>query len=101
MILRIFFLSLCALSAFCTGCASIWCHADRDLDYARVYPGATQDARLLAHPDEITQIPKVIAYPFIVLDLPASAAVDTVSLPFDLLRHKTNAPPHSEVKEGH
>ena len=95
------FLACCVLSTFCTGCASIWCHVDRDLDNARVYPGATQDARLLAHPNEITQMPKGIAYPFIVVDLPASAAVDTVLLPFDLFRHKSNAAPHSDIEEGH
>jgi len=86
-----------ALALFCTGCASIWTHADPDPDRAGVYPGARQDARLLAHPEEIDPAGlKVVAYPFILVDTPLSAAVDTVLLPLDLTRPKTNAPPQTK-----
>jgi uncharacterized protein YceK len=62
-----------------------------------VYPGARQDARLLAHPEEIDPAGlKVVAYPFILVDTPLSAAVDTVLLPLDLTRPKTNAPPQTK-----
>ncbi len=88
------------LGVLCSGCASIWTHADPDLDKSGVYSGTRQDARLLAHPDEIDPAGlKVIAYPFLVVDTPLSAAIDTVLLPLDLARGKPEASPAFDIAQ--
>jgi uncharacterized protein YceK len=81
-----FMLALSMLSACCTGCSSIWCHANPDLRPG-VYAGTREDARLLARPEEISHAPALLAYPFILaIDLPISAVIDTLLLPIDLPR---------------
>ena len=73
------------LSATCVGCCSIGAHAHPD-ERLGLYPGVRADADIVKrHPGEIVILPWFV-YPFVVVDLPLSAVLDTVLLPIDLAR---------------
>jgi uncharacterized protein YceK len=81
-------------SAICCGCSSIWYHS-YGKEEAGVYLGTRDDAHLLGHPGEIS-VPEPFGYPMCLIDLPFSAVTDTLLLPWDMTRSRTNTPSSSD-----
>ena len=84
-------LSLCFLS-YSAGCASLGSRSGFDSNPSLIYPGAVLDCRLVVdpyyinfsetgrHPDNVALGPRILC----VLDLPLSAVLDTLCLPYDI-----------------
>jgi len=73
----------CASLAFVSGCAAI---GARERDGAgRPFAGVRDDAYYLAHPREAD---KPALQPLNIIDLPFSFVVDTLLLPYDLIKAK-------------
>jgi uncharacterized protein YceK len=93
----------CAL-VFCSGCASILTRTQASPeDKGRPYSGVRGDAWLLAHPNKvgdavIGHVSPALVVPYAIIDLPLSAGLDTVFLPFDLTYRKSDAPAAIELE---
>ena len=74
---------LCLLFAFSTGCAAIGARENKGAGV--VFAGVRNDVYYLIHPSQAD-------YPFLqplnLLDMPFSFAIDTICLPYDLLKLK-------------
>ena len=77
-------------SVFGSGCASVMGHKPAE-EVPKPYPGVRMDAEQVGHPNGrgVPAVPVVIMS---VIDMPFSAALDTVLLPIDLVRLACHSP---------
>src|SRR6266496_6774568 len=86
----------------CCGCASVVTHTQQGTEGKGVYSGVRADAWLLSHPNSegdavVGHISPFIIVPCTIIDLPLSAALDTLLLPIDL----TYDPAADKTKRPH
>lgn len=82
---------------FCPGCGSLSSHTQQDDRGKGPYSGVRADAWCLSHPNRIGDavighVSPALVVPCCIIDLPLSAAVDTLLLPIDLTYNGSNAP---------
>jgi len=87
-----------AMLALCSGCGTVLSHTATDA-VVGPYSGVRLDYHLAvssteSNPD-FPAIPWII--PFCIIDMPVSAALDTVFLPYDLFQHQPETPPSSDT----
>ncbi len=92
-------LALYGVFFVCTGCASVLSHTGSH-EEVRPYPGTRVDGQLLANPNSIQKPPvhPAVVIPISVIDLPLSAALDTLLLPIDLTYRKPETPAAIEIE---
>jgi uncharacterized protein YceK len=78
-----------------TGCASAGAHCEGPTD--RIYPGVRKSTDYLAHEED----PGVIGWLSSVIDLPFSAVLDTLCLPFDAVASMKSSRGEHGAKEVH
>ena len=89
--------------ALCCGCTSIGTHTQQSSDGKGAYSGVRGDTQLLAHPDSIDDsvighVSPALVVPYSIIDLPLSAALDTLLLPIDLTYRQSEAPAAIELE---
>jgi len=92
-------MALYGILIVCTGCASVLSHTESQEEVGP-YAGIRADGQMLAHPNSIQEPPvhPAVVVPITILDLPLSAALDTLLLPIDLTYRKTEAPAAIELE---
>lgn len=90
---------LCGALFSCAGCGSLFTHTTTKKEVG-LYPGVRTDADSLAHPNSIRKPPvhPAIVVPASVIDLPLSAALDTLLLPIDLTYREPTTPTALELE---
>jgi uncharacterized protein YceK len=81
------------------GCASVSTHTETTKEVG-AYSGVRADTHLLAHPNSIRKPPihPVIVESFSLIDLPVSAALDTLLFPIDLTYRESRVPAALELE---
>ena len=97
---------LCIAFSACSGCGTLGTHIPNQSP--GVYAGVRADVKEIFHPSEINDgvighIPRGVLVPCFIIDLPLSAAMDTLFLPIDLTYRKQKAaaatPPRTPSKK--
>ncbi len=83
----------------CSGCASVLSHTQSD-EALGPYSGMRVDGHLVANPNSIEKPPvhPAVVTPLSLIDLPLSAALDTLLLPIDLTYRRPKAPAAIELE---
>jgi uncharacterized protein YceK len=96
---RIFQTVCCGALLTCTSCGSLFSHTTTKKEVGP-YPGVRDDVYLLAHPRSIREPPihPAVVVPVSIIDIPLSAALDTLLLPIDLTYRESKAPAALELE---
>ena len=87
-----------------SGCASIMTHTQQSPEGKGAYSGVRADVSVLAHPNSvgdavIGHVSPAIIVPCGIIDMPLSAALDTLLLPIDLTYREPKTAENEHPKE--